>query len=251
MKEMLKIDGLQIGYKALKKKGKAVVLSQPIDTVVFEGELVALTGPNGAGKSTLFRTIAGMQQALNGSIEIDGKKLEALNLRQMSRLLSIVFTDQITDAYLRVYDIVAAGRYPYINQWMKMSDTDRKIILESLEKTGMIEFKDRLFSSLSDGEKQKVLISKALAQDTPLILLDEPAAFLDYPSKINLLKLLKQLCVEERKTIILSSHDLEMILRRVDKLWVMARNKPLAVGSPSSLLNSKTIDLYFGINHDF
>jgi len=116
-----------------------------------------------------------------------------------------------------------------------------------MEMAGIKQFASRLFKSLSDGEKQKVLIAKALAQDTPLILLDEPSAFLDYPSKLNLLKLLKQLCVDTQKTILLSSHDLDMILKHVDTLWLMAPQMPLVSGTPKQLVENKTIDQYFGL----
>jgi len=247
MTEMLKLNKLQIGYAPQGKQKEPVSLSFPIEVIVNKGEMVALTGPNGAGKSTLFRTIAGFQNALEGSIIIDGKQLNTLSLRQMSKLLSVVFTDRISDAYISVFDVVATGRYPYINQWMKMSKTDKQIVHQSMEMTGIARFATRLFRSLSDGEQQKVLIAKALAQQTPLIILDEPAAFLDYPSKLSLLKLLKKLCNETQKTILLSSHDLEMIVRHVDKLWLMAPNLPLIAGMPSQLIENKSIEKYFGV----
>ncbi|MBG0781306.1 MAG: ABC transporter ATP-binding protein [Bacteroidales bacterium] len=248
--EMLRLKQLQIGYANQGKHKSSISLTPPIEAVVYKGEMVALTGPNGAGKSTLFRTIAGLHKALGGSIEIDGKSLNTLSLRQMSKLLSVVFTDRISDAYLNVFDVVATGRYPYINQWMKMSRTDRQIVHQSMEMTGITQFASKLFKNLSDGEQQKVLIAKALAQQTPLIILDEPAAFLDYPSKLNLLKLLKQLCDETQKTILLSSHDLEMIFRHVDKLWLMAPNLPLIAGSPIQLIDNKTIEKYFGVAYE-
>ncbi len=250
MTEMLKLKQLQIGYANQGKLKGSVSLTSPIEAVVNKGEMVALTGPNGAGKSTLFRTIAGLHRALGGFVEIDGKSLNTLSLPQMSKLLSVVFTDRIADAYLNVFDVVATGRYPYINQWMKMSRADRQIVHQSMEMTGIAQFASRLFRTLSDGEQQKVLIAKALAQQTPLIILDEPAAFLDYPSKLNLLKLLKQLCEETQKTILLSSHDLEMILRHVDKLWLMAPNLPLIAGSPIQLIENKTIEKYFGVAYE-
>jgi iron complex transport system ATP-binding protein len=250
MKEMLKLKQLQIGFANQGKLKESINLTSPIDAVVNRGEMVALTGPNGAGKSTLFRTIAGLHKALGGSVEIDGKSLNTLHLRQISKLLSVVFTDRISDAYLNVFDVVATGRYPYTNQWMKMSRVDRQIVHQSMEMTGIGHFASRLFRTLSDGEKQKVMIAKALAQQTPLIILDEPAAFLDYPSKLNLLKLLKQLCEETQKTILLSSHDLEMILRHVDILWLMAPNLPLIAGSPIQLVENKTIEKYFGVAYE-
>jgi len=250
MTEMLKLHQLQIGYMAQGKHKEVVALTPPIEALVNKGEMVALSGPNGAGKSTLFRTIAGMQPALNGRIEIAGKALKYLNLHQLSKLLSIVFTDRISEPYLTVFDLVATGRYPYINQWMKMKQADKRIITESMEMAGIEQFASRLFRSLSDGEKQKVLIAKALAQDTPLILFDEPAAFLDYPSKLNLLKLLKKLSADTQKTILLSSHDLDMILKHVDTLWLMAPKLPLISGTPKQMIENKTIDRYFGLAYE-
>ena len=147
--------------------------------------------------------------------------------------------------FLKVYDVVAAGRYPYTGMFGKLSEKDENEIKASLELVGVNHLIDRVFNTLSDGEKQKVMIAKAIAQNTPVIMLDEPTAFLDYPSKIELFSLLKKLAKEQRKAILFSSHDLELLLRYTDNLWIIAKNKPFAAGQSSDLLKNGTIQKYF------
>ncbi len=148
-----------------------------ISVSLNKGELVALTGPNGAGKTSLFRVISSNLKPLQGQVFIDGKDITDLSARQKAGLLSIVLTDRVGENFMKVYDVVASGRYPYTGLWARLTNEDKTIINQSLELTGAAVLADRLMQSLSDGERQKVMIAKALAQDTPLILLDEPSAF--------------------------------------------------------------------------
>ena len=158
---------------------------------------------------------------------------------------SLVLTDKPDDMFLKVLDIVAAGRYPYMGLLARLKDKDHEIVMQSLDTVGITELAERNFISLSDGEKQKVMIAKALAQDTPIIFMDEPAAFLDYPSKIELIHLMKRLSREQGKTILFSSHDLELLLRYSDQMWLVAPKKSLKVGSPKELVDNGIIDKYF------
>ncbi len=245
MKKMLELQQLAIGYAASKKKAKP--LMPAISVSLNTGELVALTGPNGAGKTTLFRVISSNLKPLQGQVFIDGKDITDLSARQKAGLLSIVLTDRVGENFMKVYDVVASGRYPYTGLWARLNQEDKKIISRSLELTGAAVLSDRLMQSLSDGERQKVMIAKALSQDTPLILLDEPSAFLDYPSKIALIQLLKKLASDFNKTILFSSHDLDMIMRQVDKLWLMSPQKPMIDGTPDELLKSGKLQEYFGM----
>lgn len=245
MKKMLELQQLSIGYADSRKKVKP--LMPAISVSLDKGELVALTGPNGAGKTTLFRVISSNLKPLQGQVFIDGKDIADLSARQKAGLLSIVLTDRVGENFMKVFDVVASGRYPYTGLWARLTREDKIIIDRSLELTGAAVLSDRLMQSLSDGERQKVMIAKALAQDTPLILLDEPSAFLDYPSKIALIQLLKKLASDFNKTILFSSHDLDMIMRQVDKLWLMSPEKPMLSGTPDELLKGGKLQAYFGM----
>lgn len=243
MKEILKTKSLSIGYE-----GKIVV--SDINVTLNEGDIIALVGPNGAGKSTLFKTFSTHIKPVGGTIELFGKDLLAISPKERAKLLGIVLTERPDDMFMKVYDVVAAGRYPYTGMFGKLSDNDEKEIKVSLELVGVKHLIDRVFNTLSDGEKQKVMIAKAIAQNTPIIMLDEPTAFLDYPSKIELFSLLKKLAKEQHKAILFSSHDLELLLRYTDNLWIIAKNQPFAAGKSSELLKNNVIKKYFSLKNE-
>lgn len=239
MKEVLRTIGLRIGYK-----GQA--LMPPIDVVLHEGEAVALVGANGSGKTTLFKTLTGSLKPLEGHVELCGKPLERYTPNERAKLFSLVLTEKPDDLFLKVFDIVASGRYPHSGLMAKLRNEDYEIIQVKLQVVGVDNLIDRDFVSLSDGEKQKVMIAKALVQDTPIIYMDEPTAFLDYPSKVELLQLISRLAEEERKTILFSSHDLELLMKHSNKLWVMAKGKPMAMGTPEALSGQGLLTSYIG-----
>jgi iron complex transport system ATP-binding protein len=243
---LIQIKSLEIGYR--NKAGASLRLLPPINLLLHAGDFIALMGPNGAGKSTLIRTIAGMHPALAGSILFQNISIDALDKREQSRLVGIVLTDRIEDFFLTVYDVVSMGRYPYTGFWGKLSPDDHQSVLKSLKMVGITSLADRTMISLSDGERQKVMIAKALAQDTPVILLDEPAAYLDYPSKIELMHLLQQLAHDDGKTILFSSHDLDLALNSADRLWLIGRDKPVQDGIPEQLVLDGCIGDYFNRN---
>ena len=236
MKEVLRTIGLQIGHK-----GKA--LMPPIDAVLHEGEAVALVGANGSGKTTLFKTLTGSLKPIEGKVELCGKSLSEYSPNEKAKLFSLVLTEKPDDLFLKVFDIVAAGRYPHSGLMAKLRDEDYDMIQVKLKITGVENLIDRDFVSLSDGEKQKVMIAKALVQDTPIVYMDEPSAFLDYPSKVELLHLISRLAKEEHKTILYSSHDLELLMKHSEKLWVMAKGKPMLVGKPREV----DVEGYLGV----
>ena len=221
MKEVLRTIGLKIGHK-----GQA--LMPAIDVTLHEGEAVALVGANGSGKTTFFKTLTGNLKPIEGSVELCGKPLDHYSPNERAKLFSLVLTEKPDDLFLRVFDIVAAGRYPHSGLMAKLRDEDIELIKAKLQVVGVYHLIDRDFVSLSDGEKQKVMIAKALVQDTPIIYMDEPSAFLDYPSKVELLRLINRLAEEEHKTILYSSHDLELLMKHGAKMWVVAKGKPLA-----------------------
>ena len=236
--EILKTSSLSIGYA-----DKAVV--SDINVTLNEGDIIALIGPNGAGKSTLFKTFSTHIKPLGGKIELFGKDINLYSNNERAKMLGIVLTERPDDMFLKVYDVVAAGRYPYTGMFGKLLENDEKEIKASLELVGVNNLIDRVFNTLSDGEKQKVMIAKAIAQNTPIIMLDEPTAFLDYPSKIELFSLLKKLAKEQKKAILFSSHDLELLLRYTDNIWIIAKNLPFASGQSSELLKNGIIQKYF------
>ena len=241
--EVLKTKDLHIGYK-----DKAIL--PPINVSLDEGNLIALIGPNGAGKSTLFKTLTAHIKPISGSIELMGKELSDYSSKEKAMLIGLVLTERPDDMFLKVYDVVASGRCPYTNFFGKIEKEDENIIQESLEIVGINNLKNRYFNALSDGEKQKVMIAKTLAQNTPIIFMDEPTAFIDYPSKIELFSLMKMLSKERNKTIIFSSHDLELLLRYTDDIWMISKGKELVSAKKDDLLESGILKEYFNLKED-
>lgn len=241
--EVLKTKDLHIGYK-----DKAIL--PPINVSLNEGDLIALIGPNGAGKSTLFKTLTAHIKPVAGNIELMGKELSLYSPKDKAKLIGLVLTSRPDDMFLKVFDVVASGRCPYTNFFGKIEKEDENIIIESLEIVGINNLIDRYFDTLSDGEKQKVMIAKTIAQNTPIIFMDEPTAFIDYPSKIELFSLMKKLTTERKKTIIFSSHDLELLLRYTDNLWMISKGKELVSGKKNELLDKGIVNEYFNLKEN-
>jgi iron complex transport system ATP-binding protein len=241
--EVLRTEDLHIGYK-----DKAIL--PPINVSLKEGNLIALIGPNGAGKSTLFKTLTAHIKPIKGKIELFGKELTDYSSKEKARLIGLVLTERPDDMFLKVYDVVASGRCPYTDFFGKIGKDDEKIIQESLDIVGINKLKDRYFNTLSDGEKQKVMIAKTLAQNTPIIFMDEPTAFIDYPSKIELFSLMKMLTKERNKTIIFSSHDLELLLRYTDDIWLISKGKQLISAKKDDLIGNEILKEYFNLKED-
>lgn len=210
---LLTLQDLAIGYKG------RMPLRENITEHFEAGEMVALTGRNGCGKSTLLRTIAGLQAPLAGQIYIGEKAISLFAARELARQVAVVLTHLPDTGFLRAEEAVALGRLPHTGFAASLSAEDRAIVSEAMRRAGAMAFAKRTLASLSDGERQRVMVAKALAQQTPLILLDEPLAFLDHDSKRAMLDLLRALAHEEGKTIILSSHDLELTLPYADCEW--------------------------------
>lgn len=222
------LDNLTTGY------GHKTV-SCGLNAELQEGRLTCLLGPNGSGKSTLLRTISGAQIPLYGSVT-----------RTDSRTLSIVLTSRIDVAQLRAWDVVAMGRHPYTGYFGKLTAQDDEIIQEAMRTTQTLPFRNRNMTSLSDGEAQKVMIAKALAQQTPVILLDEPSAFLDFPSKVSLMLMMRDLAHNHGKTILLSTHDVSLALKTADTLWLMNTDGSMHTGTAQELTSSGDIATFLG-----
>ncbi|MBI9036336.1 MAG: ABC transporter ATP-binding protein [Bacteroidales bacterium] len=239
---ILYIDNLAIGYKSGKDSR---ILHKDLCFGIQQGEMNCLLGPNGAGKSTLLRTISGFQPAFNGDIKLKGKSTHDISAAELSQSIAVVLTDRIDAGNLRVYDIASMGRHPYTSFWGSLTSKDLRMVGQALEMTGMISMKNRMFSSLSDGEKQKVMIAKALAQDTPIMILDEPTAFLDFPSKIEIMRLLKKLSTDTSKSILMSTHDVELAIQSADRIFLLAQEKPFVAGIPEDLVINDHIHNFF------
>ena len=231
MTETILLRELSIGYST--KTGQHVVASA-LTAALRKGELTCLLGPNGIGKSTLLRTLSAFQPKLGGSVSINGREIADYTDKELSRLIGVVLTEKPDVQQMTVRELVELGRSPYTGFWGTLDDDDRQVVSQSLRLVGIESLGPRLVHTLSDGERQKVMIAKALAQQTPVIFLDEPTAFLDYPSKVEMLLLLRRISREAQKTIFLSTHDLELALQVADTLWLMMPDK-LHIGTPRQL----------------
>ena len=248
-KEHIELRGLNIGY--IGKIGVKTVATN-INASIRRGELTCLLGANGVGKSTLLRTLSAFQPKLAGEIFIDGREIGQYTAQELSRLIGVVLTEKPELRNMSVEELVCVGRSPYTGFWGNYSDEDRRIASEAMLQVGIGELRDRLVETLSDGERQKVMIAKALAQQTPVIYLDEPTAFLDFPSKVEVMLLLRRICQESRKIIFLSTHDLELALQIADCIWLMEPEQ-LSVGTPEQLAGQGVLSRFIerdGIRFD-
>lgn len=231
--ETIRLTGLAIGYTT---RHSVKTVCTGITETIFSGELTCLIGENGAGKSTLLRTLSGFLPPVSGEIILLGKPLRSYGERALSTIIGVVLTEKTNLQNMTVEELVGMGRSPYTGFWGRLSGEDRRKVGESLEMVGITGLRGRMVQTLSDGERQKVMIAKALAQETPVIFLDEPTAFLDYPSKVEILRLLGRLSRDFGKTIFLSTHDLELALRVADRVWLMSKLGRLQTGSPENLV---------------
>ena len=238
MISLLTAQNLVVGYAQKTVAG-------PLNFALHPGELVALLGPNGAGKSTLLRTLAGLQAPLAGSLVLADKSLGTLRAAERARLLSIVLTDRVEAGGLTVLELVRLGRHPHTGWLGGLSAHDEAQVQAALAATGTTAFAPRRVAELSDGERQKVLLARALAQDTPLILLDEPTAHLDLPNRVALLRLLHRLARDTQKAILLSTHELDLALQAADRLALLTAEGALHLGTPEDLVLDGTFAVAF------
>lgn len=213
--------GLSVGYRHRSVAGN-------IDICLKRGTLTCLIGANGCGKTTLLRTMCGFIPPIEGCVNVadstdGGKRKDICHMSgaRRARLIGVVLTDKIDTANITVRETVAIGRSPYTGYWGTLNDDDLRIVERSMAAVGINSLADRSIQTLSDGERQKTMIAKALAQQTPIMILDEPTAFLDYPGKVEIMRLLVRLAHENNKTIVLSTHDLEIVLQTADMLMLM------------------------------
>lgn len=237
---MIELKNLSTGY------GRHTV-SRNLNATLQSGRLTCLLGPNGVGKSTLLRTLCGFQPPLEGRMEMDGKDMAQLSRKEMSRSIGVVLTERPDVTDMRASDMVALGRTPYTGFWGRLGKEDRNRVDEAMQLVGITHLAHRMIHTLSDGERQKVMIAKALAQQTPVILLDEPTAFLDFPSKVETMRLLHRLAHESGKTVFLSTHDLETAIQLSDDLWLLSADG-LESGTADSLSADGSLERFVSCN---
>jgi iron complex transport system ATP-binding protein len=238
---ILKTENLTIGYQS--KKTQNIVASK-IDIAIEKGKLVAVLGKNGIGKSTLLRTIAKVQEPLNGEIFINQKNIEKFTNKELSTVLSLVLTERLPESQITVFELVALGRQPYTNWIDSLSESDLEKINWAIEQTEINHLKEKFFYELSDGQLQRVLIARALAQDTDIIILDEPTAHLDLHHTIKIFSLLKKLVSETSKTIILSTHEVNLAIQFANEVILFAEDK-IFTGNPTELITENAFDNLF------
>ena len=241
-KAMLSTIDLAVGYR----NGKRVteVLTH-LDVSLYAGELVCLLGANGIGKSTLLRTISGVQPALKGTIEINGRDLTDYSSKELSKLIGIVYTDRTLAGALTVEELVSLGRQPYTGFFGRLDADDRQVVADAIESVGMSHKTHDYVATLSDGERQKAMIARALAQETPIIILDEPTAFLDVASRIETMQLLRQLAQSQQKAVLLSTHDVGLSLPLTDRLWLVTADSTVVEGATSQFIADGTLNNLF------
>lgn len=239
---VLSLDRLRVGYPA--RRSCRVPVAEGLAASLPPATLTALLGANGAGKSTLLRTLAGFLPPLGGTVLWKGRPLHRFPPRELARKVAVVLTDRVATEGLSVRQVVESGRMPYTSFDGRLGQADRDAVERAMSLTGAGRLAGRTMDRLSDGERQRVMIAKALAQDTPVILLDEPSAFLDFPGRVAVLRLLRRLVSEEGKTVLFSTHDLELTLSVADRLWLLAPDG-ITEGSPRALADGGVLSRFF------
>jgi iron complex transport system ATP-binding protein len=241
METILQAKNLNVGYD------KKIVISD-INLNAFKGQVICLLGSNGAGKSTILRTLSGLLAPVSGAVEIDGESISAIKKKELARKLSLVLTEQIAPAMTTVNALVSMGRTPYTDFMGRLSEEDYKIIDEALETVGADNLRDRFFSELSDGEKQKVMIARALVQEPELIILDEPTSHLDIRHKIEVVRILQKLSNEKNITCILSLHDIDLAIKGCQTVMLVNGGKIVDFGTPEEIIKSGVIQKLYNID---
>lgn len=225
---------LAIGYV---NKGKSTTVMDHLSLTAHRGELVALIGRNGTGKSTLLKTMVALQTSLHGAVKLLGQEINTLKSTDLPRIVSFTSTEPISLRNIKVRDVVALGRFPYTNWIGSLTEEDERSVNEALKVTDMLALADRNIDNISDGERQRTLIARSLAQDTDLLVMDEPTAFLDLPSRYSIVGLLRKLTRDKDKCVIYSTHDLDTAINEADRIWLMT-DTGICEGAPEDLMLS-------------
>lgn len=239
----LSLSGVSVGYRKGKRDEKRVLTN--IHAEVPPGHLVGLVGPNGAGKSTLLRTVVGLQPALAGTIHVAGLAVGTAPHKRLAKVLSAVLTDRDIGGRLRVHEVVALGRHPHSGVGARLNDHDRELVYGALAAVGASHLVNRDITQLSDGQRQRVMVARALAQEPTVMVLDEPTAFLDPPGRIALLELLADVCHQQAIAMVVCTHDVDLILHYADQFWIAGPSDAVHVGEPEGLAKNGTLEAAF------
>ena len=239
----LATQALTIGYAPVRRAPKPV--ARDLELSVRRGQVVCLLGPNGAGKSTLLRTLAGLQKPLAGQVNLEGHDLYGMTAQERARNVAVVLTDRVNPGLLTGWGLVALGRTPHTGFMGTLTPADERAVQEAVEAVGATALADRPVIELSDGERQKLMIARALAQETPLILLDEPTAFLDAPRRVEILTLLRDLARDVGRAVVVSTHEVHLALEIADVLWLMDGRGGFSAGPPSTLVSDGSFNAAF------
>lgn len=240
MIEIIKAEEVDVGYDNRTVVGK-------VNLSGMKGQLICLLGPNGAGKTTILRTITGLLAPVNGTVFINGNDLIRMKKEELAKKMAVVLTEQLSLGFFTVYEIAAMGRYPHINHFGKLKEKDRMIVEKALHAVGALNLRDRYYSELSDGEKQKVMIARALVQEPEVIVLDEPTSHLDVRHKVEVIHILQKLCREKGITVILSLHDIDLAMKGCQTVLLVCNGEVIAQGAPEEIIKSGTIQNLYQI----
>ncbi len=242
---ILSSSNLSIGYKT---KKSTTIIAENLNLNFQEGKLIALIGANGIGKSTLLRTLTGIQKPLSGTVLLNNQNIHTLDALTLAQNLSVVLTEKLPPSNLTVFELIALGRQPYTNWIGKLTETDILKINEAMELTQISHLSSKKHYEISDGQLQKVLIARALSQDTPLIILDEPTTHLDLLHKVSLFQLLKKLANETQKCILFSTHDIDLAIQLSDEMILMTPEK-VEQDQPCNLISKGSFTNLFKGEH--
>ena len=237
----LSFEHVSVGYN-----GKS--LMDEVSLSVERGEIVALVGPNGAGKSTILKTAAGLLRPVQGHVLLADRRLEEWSLSEKAKRMSVMMTERTSTEYMTCFDVVRVGRYQYTNLLGNLSDHDRQVILESMQMIGVEELKDTDFSKLSDGQKQRVLLARAIVSEPDILVLDEPTSFLDMGYKTEFFDVLKRLAADRQMAILISMHELELVKRVADRVVCISKeNRIEKTGAPGEILTPEYMESLFSM----
>jgi len=239
MTPALQTRDLSIGYR------RRPPVLQHLDLAVEPGEMVCLIGSNGIGKSTLLRTLAGMQPPVSGSVIVGGTDIKTMSAGELARHMAVILTERVSIGAMPAQRLVELGRYPHVDWSGHLEERDHRVVREAITAVGAEHLAERDINELSDGERQRIMIARALAQEPAVLLLDEPSAFLDISARVEIVAMLRQLARKRGVAVILSSHDLELSLRTADTIWLVEGQGRVHVGAPEDLLANGSIAAAF------